>query len=147
MRSSSTLVEWDDNYLIGIPLIDDQHKELIRLTNDLFNACLKSGEAANEHFKLAIHEMVNYTKFHFSAEEKIMENVKYPELENHKKQHESFVMQVLADVKNFEEGKRFVPNNFVRYLRDWILAHIAVSDKRYSKYIFEIKKQGELGNL
>jgi hemerythrin len=137
-------VEWDDRYLIGIPLIDDQHKELIRLTNNLYEACLVGGEAARVNFRETIRGTVDYVKFHFAAEEKILENVKYPGIAAHKKEHESFVIKVLADVKNFEEGKTFVPNIFVRYLKDWILTHIAVEDKKYAEYILDLKKRNTL---
>jgi hemerythrin len=44
-------------------------------------------------------------------------------------------------------GKMFVPNTFVRFLKDWILTHIAVSDKKYSTYIFDLKKQGKLQGI
>jgi hemerythrin len=45
---------------------------------------------------------------------------------------------------NFENGKHFVPNMFVRFLRDWIVHHIAITDTKYADYIRNIKKQGSL---
>ncbi|MDR1107591.1 MAG: bacteriohemerythrin [Spirochaetaceae bacterium] len=138
------IVEWDDRYLIGIPLVDDQHKELIRLTNELYESCLLGDEAARETFKSAIRKLVDYVKFHFGAEERILKNINYPEFAVHKRQHEDFVRQVLEEVKNFEEGKKFVPNIFVRFLRDWILTHIAMEDKKYAEYILALKKKGGL---
>jgi hemerythrin len=142
--SDNIIIEWDDRYLIGIPLVDEQHKELIRLTNDLYEGCLQGGEAARANFKIAIQGTVDYVKFHFSAEEQILRNINYPEYAAHKKQHEEFVKQVLEEVKNFEEGKKFVPNVFVRFLRDWILTHIAMADKKYAQYIMALKKKGAL---
>jgi hemerythrin len=144
MMDDNIIVEWDDRYLVGIPLVDDQHKELIRLTNDLYLSCLQGDEAARASFKEAIRATVEYVKFHFGAEEQILKNVNYPEFATHKKQHEEFVKQVLEEVKNFEEGKKFVPNMFVRFLRDWTLTHIAVSDKQYAEYILDLKKRGAL---
>ncbi|MDR2053416.1 MAG: bacteriohemerythrin [Treponema sp.] len=141
------LVEWDNRYSVGIALIDDQHKELIRLTNDLYQGCLAGNEEAEDFFFKTVRQVLDYTKFHFSAEEKLMENVRYPNYAEHRKQHEDFVMQMLNDVKSFQEGKKFVPNNFVRYLKDWILSHIAIMDTLYAKYIHELKKQGTLGNV
>ncbi|MDR1238808.1 MAG: bacteriohemerythrin [Treponema sp.] len=137
-------VEWEDRYSVAIPLIDDQHKHLIELTNGLYNACLAGTEAARVHFREAVHGTVDYVKFHFSAEEKILENIQFPGIAAHKNEHESFVIKVLADVRDFEAGKKFVPNIFVRYLRDWILAHIAVEDKKYADYILELKKQNRV---
>ncbi|MDR3161296.1 MAG: bacteriohemerythrin [Spirochaetaceae bacterium] len=142
--SGNVIVEWDDRYLVGIPLVDDQHKELIRLTNTLYESCLQGDEAARASFKEAIRATVEYVKFHFGAEEQILKNVNYPGFAIHKKEHEEFVKQVLEEVKNFEEGKKFVPNLFVRFLRDWTLTHIAVSDKKYAEYILDLKKKGAL---
>jgi hemerythrin len=50
-------------------------------------------------------------------------------------------MELLNEVKSFKEGKKFVPNNFVRYLKDWILSHIAIMDISYAKYILSLKKR------
>ena len=139
----STYVEWKDEYSVKIPLVDDQHKELIRLTNQLYASCLEGDDQARAYFKEVIRSTVNYIKFHFGAEERIMSNVGYPQFAEHKKQHESFVKRVLEDVKKFEDGKA-VPYVFVNYLRDWILNHIAVHDKAYSAYIMERKQVGTL---
>jgi hemerythrin len=147
MGDDKILVEWDDRYSVGIQLIDDQHKELINLTNILYAGCLAGDAAAQKYFLETVHGTVDYVKYHFSAEERILENVRYPDIVEHKRQHESFVKQIFDDVKSFEEGKKFVPNVFVRYLKDWILTHIAVTDRKYSNYILNLKKQGLLNKL
>ncbi|MDR0402538.1 MAG: bacteriohemerythrin [Treponema sp.] len=139
--NENAFVVWDDRYSVGIQLIDDQHKKLIELTNDLYDACREGTEAVAAHFREAIHGTVAYVKYHFAAEEKLLEQVKYPDFAVHKKEHESFVIKVLEDVKEFEEGKKFIPNVFVRYLKDWILAHIAVEDKKYAEYILRLKNR------
>ncbi|MDR0562595.1 MAG: bacteriohemerythrin [Spirochaetaceae bacterium] len=133
-------VVWEERYSVGIQIIDQQHKELLNLTNTLYNACRKGDEAAKTHFKDVIHSAVEYVKFHFSTEEQIMERISFPELAPHKKEHEAFVKKVLEEVKNFQSGKTFVPNQFVRFLRDWVLTHIAMSDKKYEEYIRRTKK-------
>jgi hemerythrin len=139
------IVEWDDKYSVGIDLIDGQHKELIENTNKLYQGCLSGTDDERKVFFMqAVKSVVDYVKFHFSAEERMLENVKYPELSAHRKQHEGFVKKLLDDVQSFKEGQKFVPNNFVRFLRDWILSHIAMEDTKYSRYIFDLKKNGKL---
>jgi hemerythrin len=140
------IVEWDDKYCVGIPLIDEQHKKLIELTNTLYRGCLVgTDEQKAAYFMKAVKDVVDYVKLHFSAEERMLENVKYPQLPRQKKQHETFVKKILSEVKNFQEGQKFVINNFVRFLRDWILSHIAVEDTQYARFIFDLKKSGRLG--
>jgi hemerythrin len=90
---------------------------------------------------------MDYVKHHFSAEEKILENIQYPHSAEHKKQHEDFIRTMVEDVKKFQEGKKFVPNNFVRFLKNWILSHIAIADTQYAAYIMDLKKQGKLDIL
>ena len=135
VKSDSTeIVRWDEKYATGIELIDNQHKELISLTNKLFQACLEGNDAVTATFKEAMSHMVEYVRFHFAAEEKFQEHINYPKYSEHKKQHEDMVKLILETVIDYNEGKKFVPNNFVRSLKDWILSHIAVYDKDFAVY-------------
>jgi hemerythrin len=140
-------IEWDDKFSVGIRAIDDQHKELVRLTNELYQGCLAGDDTAKAYFLVAIHSTVAYVKYHFSSEEKLMKKVNYPQLGEHKREHDAFTKEIIEGAKNFEEGKKFVPNLFVRYLKDWVLSHIAVSDIQYARYIMDLKKKGLLEAL
>lgn len=135
-------VDWEERYAVGIAVIDEQHKELLKLTNGLYEACCQGDDIARSQFQGVVHSMVDYVKFHFTTEEQIMERVNYPELAEHKREHESFIRKIFEGVKAFESGKSFVPNTFVRYLRDWVLTHIAMSDRKYTEYILRVKKGG-----
>ncbi|MDR2176478.1 MAG: bacteriohemerythrin [Treponema sp.] len=144
---SVSFVKWSNKYSVGIPLIDGQHKELIRITNELYQGCLEGDAAARDFFFDAIHGTMDYVKYHFSAEETILTNIKYPRLAEHKKHHEDFVLKMVEDVKSFQQGKKFVPNSFVRFLKEWILSHIAIEDTQYAAYIIDLKKRGQLNGV
>ena len=136
------IVSWSDIYVTKIELIDSQHRELLNLTNELYRACLSGSEKANVVFKDAMSRMVDYVRFHFTTEQKLLEKVKFPDYADHKKKHEVLIKNILDAVKDHGKGAKFVPNNFVRTLKDWILGHIAVFDKAYSMYIHDLKKKG-----
>jgi hemerythrin len=135
-------VQWQKKYEIGIDLIDEQHRRLFALTNELYGACLISGELARETFIKAAHAAVDYVKEHFSAEEQILEAINYPKLEAHKKQHEVFIKKVLESSHSFNTVSTNVAYEFARFLRDWILSHIMVDDKEYAIFISKKKRNG-----
>jgi hemerythrin len=140
-------VEWDDRFSVGIPLVDSQHKQLIVMTNALYLACSYNTAAAKAQFQNTVHQAVAYVKYHFSTEEQIMEKTAYPGMADHKKQHADFVQTVFDNVKAFEEGKNFVPNQFVRFLKDWVLSHIAITDSKLGDFLIKLQKEGKLGKI
>ena len=139
------MVKWDDKYATGIQLVDTQHQELFSLTNELFHACMDDeDEALKDAFKETMGRMVEYVHFHFGAEQELLQRIKYPDYQEHKKQHDKLVRDILEAVKEYNEGRTLVPNHFVRTLRDWILSHIALSDQLYASYIAAQMKKGLL---
>ena len=139
---STLIVAWDDKFATGIELIDTQHMELVELTNKLYQACLSGDEGAV--FKEAMSRMVNYVRFHFGAEQQLLERIRYPAYADHKKEHEKLIKQILDAVKASGQGKNFVANNFVRTLKDWIFSHIMITDRMYANYVADQKKKGLL---
>ena len=140
------IVTWSDRYATGIQKIDDQHRHLVILTNNLYRACLQDSAEAEAKFKECMRLMVEYVRFHFTDELIILERVKFPGFQDHKKQHETLVKDVLEAAKEYNEGLKYVPNSFVRTLKEWVFSHIAISDKVYSAYIMKQKEKGLLSD-
>jgi len=141
------IVSWEPRYATGILPIDKQHKELVDLTNKLFHACLSKKKDVDAVYNEALHKLVEYVRFHFSDEEKILQSIGFPEYPEHKKEHETLIKEILASAKNYNAGGKFVPNQCVRTLKDWIFGHIAVTDKVYSVYVKGQRKKGLLIDL
>jgi hemerythrin len=129
------LIEWDSKYNLGIDFVDKQHRQLLELTNELFKACVEGTDKAEETFIKAAHKTADYVKQHFTAEEALHRKIQYPYRDWHHHLHETFVQEILDEVKRFEAGEVFMPNKFARYLRDWILSHIAVTDRHYADFM------------
>jgi len=141
---NTEIVSWSDKYATGIELIDSQHHQLVDLTNELYRACLSGGDERLTVFKEAMSRMVDYVRFHFTAESKLLDAIKYPDYINHKKMHNDLVEEILTASNTYDDGRKFVPNKFVRTLRDWVFGHIAVYDKEYAAFVAEQKKKGIL---
>jgi hemerythrin len=127
-------IKWSDTYSTGVTLIDEQHKGLLDLINDLFNHV--SGNEAEEraYFQNVIQQAVQYVKFHFATEEKYMTSIGFPGYADHKKTHDQFVLTVITTIKEFEKGNTLTLVKFANFLKDWVLSHIAVMDMQYSKF-------------
>jgi len=143
---NAEIVSWSDKYATGIELIDNQHHQLVDLTNELYRACLSGGDERLSVFKDAMSRMVEYVRYHFAAELKLLDAIKYPDFISHKKMHNDLVEEILAASSKYDEGKKFIPNKFVRTLKDWVFGHIAVYDKIYAAYVDEQRQKGILTN-
>jgi hemerythrin len=132
---------------LGIKQIDDQHKGLLDIVNDLFNHTSKSEAEERAYFREVIGNVVSYAKAHFVTEERYLRATKFPDYENHKKSHEEFILTVVKAVSDYEKGKRLVLRNFANFLRNWILSHIAISDTKYSEYFRKIATRKADGKL
>ena len=131
-------VSWSDEYSVDFEVIDNQHKELVRMTNVLFDGCKKGSTFADEAFMQTIRAAIEYAQTHFYTEEKYMKKADYPDMAAHKQEHDTFVSTVKDAVKDFEDGKS-EPIALARFLKKWLLTHIAESDKKYSPYLAQFK--------
>jgi hemerythrin len=138
---TNSIVEWNERYTVGIQQIDDQHKVLLRLINNLYPDCFNEDSGARRRFMLALYGLVNYIRYHFAGEERILERIKYPDYTAHKRQHDEFIREILEWVEVFERLRTGSPKNFVRYIRDWMVTHITLIDKKYATYIHFINGQ------
>ena len=146
MNGDSNIITWEEVFVTGIPHIDQQHKELVSLTNELYKACLSGKESVGPAFKEIMSRMVEYVRFHFTAELQLLKRINYPDYNNHKAEHDNLVKQILTAVNEYQSGKKYAPYSFVRTLKDWVFGHIAVTDKLYSAYVAEQKSKGILSD-
>ena len=133
------LIAWSDDFSVQNKTIDDQHRELVRMTNELYVGCQKGGILAKVYFFETIKGALHYIKTHFSTEEELMQRANYPGLSTHKGEHEGLVARVNEQIMLFEKQDNPDPAGFVKILMDWILQHIAASDKLYVSYIAKLE--------
>jgi len=127
-------VVWDNSFSVGFEPIDEQHKVLVRMTNEMFQACEQGVIAADMAFLQIIQKALEYAETHFTYEEDYLSEVNYPHLDEQKEQHEDFVAEVQKSIEEFEAGN-IEPIFLARFLKKWLLNHIAVYDKKYAPYL------------
>ena len=131
--ASEQFVEWKNDYSVGIDSIDQQHKKLLNLINQLQTAVdYSTGE---EFEREALDELVDYTKTHFTYEEGLMKDNDYPDFEPHKAQHEKMFAKVEEVLAEYEQDQDTAMANAAEYLKDWLINHINGTDKEYSSYL------------
>lgn len=126
-KTSEPLLQWRNEFNTGVPLMDQQHKRLVELINQLFQ-CMKDG---GDRMLLAevVDELVNYTVTHFRAEEDVMRKHNYPDLEAHKLVHQNFVDKVGVYADKLKAGDRLPPAEVYGFLKDWLVSHIEKQDR------------------
>ena len=132
------LITWSNTFACGIKLIDVQHRHLVNLVNDMFHHV--TGNEAEEHiyFNKVIQEAVKYIKTHFTTEEKIMLATNFSGYIEHKKAHDNFIQTVAKIITESATLKRISLYSFTKFLKDWVLSHIAVMDKQYFVHLKKI---------
>lgn len=126
------LFEWKDSYSVGIESIDEDHKGLINIINELFDAV--SHGKAKEHLSGVLAKLIDYTKIHFKREETYFEKTNYPLLEEHKQQHDAFIVRINNLQKDFDKMNLTISVELLKFLTDWLVNHILSVDRKYKEH-------------
>ena len=132
-------IKWENKYKTGYKRIDDQHKELVNIINDLYSIGIESNlesEEVKKSFSNILKRAIDYATYHFSYEEKIMNAIDYSVAKDHITKHRAFSVKVVDEVNMYENGNSIAIEDFITFLRDWLINHIMVEDK---KFITELK--------
>ena len=130
-----TKVAWDKRLSIGITLIDEQHKSLIKKLNDVSSA-IDNGLGQREVSK-TLEFLTEYADFHFSAEEKAMKDNDYPGIERQKIMHQEF-MDTLSNLEQVfeEEGSTSALSDAINnFLFNWLTNHIQGLDQEFGVFL------------
>lgn len=127
------LISWEKKLLLKIESIDNQHKVLIGIINDLHDAMLK-GKGKNVVDDI-LEKMSEYTNIHFRHEEDLFEKHGYPETESHKSEHKKFIEKISQLNRKKESGEMFLSVELMDFLKEWWTVHINKIDRQYSGFL------------
>jgi hemerythrin-like metal-binding protein len=127
------LLTWQDKYSVGIRQIDDQHKQLITMINDLNDAML-AGKGKDVLMQV-LNKLATYCVSHFAVEEKLFDTHAYPETADHKEKHHKMTAKVKALMGEVQSGKSTISIEVMNFLKNWLDKHIMETDMKYSPYL------------
>ena len=128
------LLTWnDEKYSVGVKELDGQHKKLVDTLNLLHEGMMK-GQAQSVTGPLLM-KLVDYTRDHFAAEEKIFATTRYPQAARHKNEHVELTRQVVDFVGRYDRGEIALNVQLLNFLRDWLTNHILKEDKEYGPWL------------
>jgi len=123
-------MDWQEEYAIGIPEIDSQHKTLFEFITEFEKAV--EGEMHWNTVQPLIARTREFVRFHFAVEESLMQIVNYPQFVGHRSEHR----QVLQQLEAFEQRvlRQEAKDELVPMMSSWLLDHIIESDKPFGSY-------------
>ena len=126
------LVEWSQKLEFGLPIIDDQHKQLFDL------AATFAGNGDDIRVMKTLATLSDYVKVHFRAEEEMLAKLNYPDLEAHQQLHAEFKGMLLKLLDNARHLTLDEIANEVEYLiYGWFANHIMQADIAYVGWMRE----------
>ena len=128
-----SLIQWNDRLSVQVESMDAQHKKLIAMINEL-NDAMKQGKGKDMAGKI-LDGLVSYTVTHFANEEKLMASAGYPQLAEHKVEHQKLIAQVTDFQKKFKSGNTAITIDLMSFLTKWLTSHIEQVDKRYGAHM------------
>lgn len=127
------LVTWKRIYSVGIARIDNEHKELIRIFNDLLGAM-----AVGKGFTVVesiISSLMHYAETHFATEQELMESYNYPGLAKHLNEHEKFREKVQKYKNEFNSGNLNVSIHLINFIKEWLVEHWEGEDNSLGEFL------------
>ncbi len=127
------IIHWQDRYATGIPIIDDQHRQLCDTLNVLFDQ-LQSGVPVETYSK-TLDFLMAYAVNHFHTEESIMAEHGYPDLSRHAEEHRELTGKIRAFRARFETPEPPTILELSRLVGDWMSHHIGEVDMGYAEFV------------
>jgi hemerythrin-like metal-binding protein len=146
-ETARKILDWQKSYSTGVGFFDKSHKNFIDVINSLHASTLEGWAYSRKPFEEAIRYMVRFFQTDMHNEETIMERIGYPEYKAHKQEHVSFLKEIHKQAERYKNGQEIDVRSFVVFLKEFVLSHIGISDRAFTLYLAQLKRNGALANI
>ena len=126
------LIEWKNDYNLGVNTIDEHHQQLVNLINKSYNAIQLNNR---RQIELILIELIDYTKYHLSTEESFMTEYNYISINEHEKEHLFLRTKIQEFQFKLDANEALYHIGIVTFLKNWLMDHILVTDKELATYL------------
>jgi hemerythrin-like metal-binding protein len=127
--------QWTENLSVDIEIIDEQHKKLIAMLNEVAMGIYNNTSDLKEILK----GLKEYTEVHFGEEEELFRKSEYPDIQKHLKEHKYFIGKLAEFERDSLQNDVSVSLNLLQFLKDWLFYHIEIIDESYAPYVKKIR--------
>jgi hemerythrin-like metal-binding protein len=138
-------IHWSEKFSVGNENVDNDHKKLLEIHNDLVDLVSKS--CSSDEFARILSEMTDYVLHHFKKEEAYMKAFNYPDYDAHRKHHDEYSYQVAMFNYQLTGPNPPDPHEIISFIKEWWTNHIAKSDIKYEQYKTELKSAAKYSSL
>jgi hemerythrin len=128
-------IEWSDEYSLRIRQIDIQHRELFTLAGEILIATEKKSPVSV--IQKLLDMFLKAANSHFRTEEALLNNNKYPGIEDHKEIHKGLIRELKSFISRLRTEKRSVLPELLDFLREWLIRHTLTVDRKYIRFLHE----------
>ena len=128
-------IVWSDNYSVGVPELDEQHKKIVEVINELNTNTDLTSQSDKLHNILG--RIIIYAQNHLDYEESLLKKHAYPHYEDHLSKHQEYKKKVSDFAVELLEYREEMPTKFLNYLNHWWVDHILKEDMKYKSFFEE----------
>jgi hemerythrin-like metal-binding protein len=125
------MIEWSNEYSVGVSVMDEEHKGFIGIINKVIAA--RQRNYSQEEVEEVLSGLVKFAKEHFKAEEAYMSKFEYSDYLLHYNEHLNFSLHMIIYNNQLINGEYKIMDELYGYLQEWLVHHIQETDKKYTK--------------
>lgn len=127
--SDEKKLEWNEKYSVDVVEIDEQHRQLFVIINQIIDAIGQN--LTEENLTKIINSLLEYKKRHFETEEKYFKEFNYEGAEEHIAEHKKFSEKIGEFQKKYSYDTLTLTFRLVDFLEDWLIDHLMNVDQKY----------------
>lgn len=114
---------WNDRLSVGVAALDADHKKMVQIINELYDAILAG--SGREKLDGILDRLMDYAHYHFVREEEMFARTEYPEAAAHKREHEEMGVWINTTRQLYRDSTVPAPSLEVMIrLKDYFFDHI-----------------------